>query len=483
MTGQGAQRSLLNTIDWYLVGLYLLLVLLGWLNIYASEYDPENVRSIFSWDMRSGKQLVWIGTSLLLGVFILFFVSPRSLETLSPLLYGVMIALLVAVIFLGANTRGSHSWFVFGPVSFQPAELSKITTALLLANRMSRYNYRLSHRRDFIQTMAIILLPMLIIVAENETGSALVYLSFLFVLYREGLSGWLILLLLMVVVVFILTLVLSPYAALLVAMAVAALCVCLQRSMMQRFFRVYSPVGLFLAFYPLIYRTWMAESFLAFLRPSWLLLAVALVMIVGYWVRAWQEKNSFRAFVAFALVLGLVIARVVPWVFQNVLQDHQRIRIEVLLGMKEDPAGAGYNVRQSMIAIGSGGFSGKGWLQGTQSSYGFVPEQSTDFIFCTVGEQWGFLGCLVVIALYVFLIARILVLSEGSREAFTRIYGYSIAGIVFMHLIVNVGMTIGLMPVIGIPLPFMSYGGSSLWAFSIMIFIFVALVRNEKKYF
>ncbi|MBP5539670.1 MAG: rod shape-determining protein RodA [Bacteroidales bacterium] len=483
MTGQVAQRSLLKTIDWYLVGAYLLLVLIGWLNIYASEYDPENIRSIFSWEMRSGKQLVWIGTSFLLGMLILFFISPRNLETLSPLLYGVMLFLLVAVIFLGASTRGSHSWFVLGPVSFQPAELSKITTALLLANRMSRYDFRLTHWRDFLLTAAIILLPMLIIVAENETGSALVYLSFLFVLYREGLSGWWLLLLLMVIIVFIFTLVLSPYVALWVTMAVAAVCVCAERMNLRRLFRFYLPLGLLLAFYPLIYRTWLEESFWAFLCPSRVLLAAASVMIVGYWVKAWKEKNSFRMFVAFALVLGLIITRVVPWVFQNVLQDHQRIRIEVLLGMKEDPAGAGYNVRQSMIAIGSGGFWGKGWLQGTQSSYGFVPEQSTDFIFCTIGEQWGFSGCLLTIALYVFLIGRIMVLSEGSREAFTRIYGYSIAGIVLMHLIVNVGMTIGLMPVIGIPLPFLSYGGSSLWSFSIMIFIFVALIRSEKKYF
>lgn len=482
MTAQIAQRSLLKTLDWYLVGAYLLLVLIGWLNIYASEYDPENVRSIFSWEMRSGKQLVWIGTSLGLGVLILFFISPRSLETLAPLLYGIMLLLLVAVIFLGANTRGSHSWFVLGPVSFQPAELSKITTALLLANRMSRYNYRLSNRRDFLQTAAIILLPMLIIVAENETGSALVYLSFLFMLYREGLSGWWILLLLMLVVVFILTLVLSPYVALFVTMAVAAGCVFLQKNNFLLLLS-YLPLGLLLAYYPAIYHRWMEGGMFSFFRPDRVLLTLASVMVIGYLVKAWKEKNSFRMFVAIALVLGLIITRVVPWVFQNVLQDHQRIRIEVLLGMKEDPAGAGYNVRQSMIAIGSGGFWGKGWLQGTQSSYGFVPEQSTDFIFCTVGEQWGFVGCLLVIALYVFLIGRILVLSEGSRESFTRIYGYCIAGIIFMHLMVNIGMTIGLMPVIGIPLPFLSYGGSSLWSFSIMIFIFVALIRNEKKYF
>lgn len=478
-----AERSWLNTIDWYLVGAYLLLLLVGWLSIYASEYDPENVRSIFSWEMRSGKQLVWIGTALLLDVLILFAIPPRTVEALSPLLYGVMLLLLVAVIFLGANTRGSHSWFVLGPVSFQPAELSKITTSLFLAKWMSRYGFRLSRRQDFLLTLAIILLPMLIIVAENETGSALVYLSFLFVLYREGLSGWWLLLLLMIVVVFILTLVYSPYVALWVTMAAAAVCVCAERNDLRRLFALYLPAGLLLAFYPLLYRNWMAESPLAFLRPSWLLAVAALAMFIGYLVQAWREKNSFRVFVTLALVLGLLITRAVPWVFQNVLQEHQRTRIEVLFGMKEDPSGAGYNVRQSMIAIGSGGFWGKGWLKGTQSSYGFVPEQSTDFIFCTIGEQWGFVGCLLTIALYVFLIGRILILSESSRETFTQIYGYSIAGIIFLHLVVNVGMTIGLMPVIGIPLPFLSYGGSSLWAFSMMIFIFVALIRNEKKYF
>ncbi len=478
-----AERSWLNTIDWYLVGAYLLLLLVGWLSIYASEYDPENVRSIFSWEMRSGKQLVWIGTALLLDVLILFAIPPRTVEALSPLLYGVMLLLLVAVIFLGANTRGSHSWFVLGPVSFQPAELSKITTSLFLAKWMSRYGFRLSRRQDFLLTLAIILLPMLIIVAENETGSALVYLSFLFVLYREGLSGWWLLLLLMIIVVFILTLVYSPYVALWVTMAAAAVCVCAERSNLRRLFTLYLPAGLLLAFYPWLYRSWMAEGPLAFLRPSWLLAGAALAMFIGCLVRAWREKNSFRVFVALALVLGLLITRAVPWVFQNVLQEHQRTRIEVLFGMKEDPSGAGYNVRQSMIAIGSGGFWGKGWLKGTQSSYGFVPEQSTDFIFCTIGEQWGFVGCLLTIALYVFLIGRILILSESSRETFTQIYGYSIAGIIFLHLVVNVGMTIGLMPVIGIPLPFLSYGGSSLWAFSMMIFIFVALIRNEKKYF
>ncbi len=481
--GIDRKMSWVKTLDWWLVLGYLLLVLLGWLTIYASEYDPENVRSVFSWSLHSGKQAVWILTAFILNLTILFVIPPRTFETLAPLAYVLVGLLLVAVIFIGANTRGSHSWFVLGPLSFQPAELSKITTALMLAKFMSRYDYRLSRPRDFLATALIILVPMLVIVAENETGSALVYLSFLLMLYREGLSGWWLVTLLMVIVIFILTLVISPYAALLVTLVSASLCVCIQRSDFRPFMVLYLPAAAILAVFPWFYEHYLSTTFLAVIRPGWVLAAATLALVVFNLFAAYREKNSFRIFAAAAVVLGLLITKAVPFVFNNVLQDHQRTRIEVLLGLKEDPAGAGYNVRQSMIAIGSGGLTGKGWLQGTQSSYGFVPEQSTDFIFCTIGEEAGFLGCLFTIGLYLFLILRILFQSETARETFTRIYGYSIAGIIFMHLLVNVGMTIGLMPVIGIPLPLMSYGGSSLWSFSVMIFIFVALCRNEKKYF
>lgn len=474
------ERSLLKSIDWRIVGIYFALVLIGWINIYASEYDPENVRSIFSWELRSGKQFVWILTSLVLASVVLFAIPFRAFETLSPLAYGLVGILLVAVIFLGESTRGSHSWFVLGPISFQPAELSKITTSLMLAKFMSRYAYRLSNSRDFIVTILLIFVPMLIIVAENETGSALIYLSFFFMLYREGLSGWILFIFFMVIVVFILTLTASPYVALLVALVVVALCVSIERNRYKWIWALYLPAGVFLAFFPLICQR---VEFLSGFDPIYLLWAAAAACVIGFVVKGYQEKNSFKMLSSVAVILAVAITLSVSFVFENVLQQHQRTRIEVLLGMKEDPAGAGYNVRQSMIAIGSGGLTGKGYLEGTQSSYGFVPEQSTDFIFCTIGEEWGFLGSFLTILLYVLLIWRIVVQSEQARERFTRIYGYCVAGIIFMHLMVNVGMTIGLMPVIGIPLPLISYGGSSLWAFTVMIFIFVSLCRNEKKYF
>ena len=418
-------------IDWKLVICYLLLVLIGLANIYASIHsaDPE---PFFAWSSRSGKQVVWILTALVLGTLILFAVNPKLWEVISLPTYLLVLGLLVAVIFLGVEVKGSRSWFAFGPVRFQPAEVSKISTSLLLAAVMSRQGFRMSRMRDFLTVALIIGIPMLVIVAESETGSALVYIGFLFVLYREGLSGWVLFVVGMAVVLFILSLVAPVWVALLV-LAIA--------------------VGVF--FY--VFRTSAGRS-LAARRRTWLL------SLAG-------------------LAVGAAMIFSTQFVFNNVLQDHQRKRIEVLLGLKEDPAGVGYNVTQSMIAIGSGGFAGKGYLRGTQTTYGFVPEQSTDFIFCTVGEEWGFIGCAIVILLYAYMIFRIIKDAEKSREAFTRIYGYCVAACIFMHLFINIGMTIGLMPVIGIPLPLLSYGGSSLWAFTILIFIFLALHKQEKKYF
>ncbi len=425
-------RGLGKTVDWWLVGCYFLLVLIGWVVIYASIHSTEP-SSIFDWSARSGKQAIWILTAVLLDVFILFVINPRLWEVLSPYAYIAVFFLLVLVIFVSKDVKGSHSWFELGPVKFQPAEISKITTSLLLAMVMSKPTFRLSNRKHFLAVAAIVGLPMLAILGESETGSALVYVGFIFPLYREGLSGWWLFMLGMAILLFILTLVTSWWVSVAVLFAVCFI------YMIQ------------------VLRTSRREE------------------------RSLRRRAFFRTLLAF--FAGVMVIFATDFVFENVLQDHQRKRIEVLLGLKEDPAGVGYNVRQSMIAIGSGGFSGKGFLQGTQTTYGFVPEQSTDFIFCTVGEEWGFLGCLVVILLYVFLIWRILNNAEQSREAFTRIYGYCLASCLFMHLFINIGMTIGLMPVIGIPLPLLSYGGSSLWAFSMMLFIFIALDRQEKKYF
>ena len=428
---QGTDRGLRSSIDWTLIAVYLVLVLIGWLNVYASIHTPE-ISSPLDFSLRSGKQFVWILTSFALAAIILFAINPRLWEVLAAPGYLVVLVLLVAVIFLGTGHKGSNSWFSIGPVSFQPAEISKITTSLLLAMVMSRQAFSLSKWKDLRIVLLVLGLPMLVILAENETGSALVYTGMLFVLYREGLSGIFLVLLALAIALFILTLKTSVWVSLAVLGVIA-----------------------------LGYLLFMLRHTRALSRE--------------------RRSSLWLLLLASGLFAALVFST--DFAFNKVLQDHQRLRIEVLLGMKDDPTGVGYNVRQSMIAIGSGGFFGKGFTNGTQNTGGFVPEQSTDFIFCTVGEEWGFFGCLVVLVLYGFLITRIIRDADRSRESFTRIYGYCVASCLFMHLFINIGMTIGLMPVIGIPLPFLSYGGSSLWAFTILLFIFIALYRQENKYF
>ena len=425
-------RGLKQTVDWRLVGIYIALVFIGWINIYASVHSSEP-SSIFDLSCRSGKQFIWMITAFIIAAVILFALNPHYWEVSALPLYLVVTALLVLVIFVSKDVKGSHSWFELGPVKFQPAELSKISTSLLLATVLSKMNRPLNRFVDVLRIAPIILLPMLIIVAESETGSALVYVGFIFVLYREGLSGWYLTLIGAAIVVFILTLVSNWWISIIVCTSVAA------AFLIWTFihYRKRSKTGR---------RVWIRNIILSYIG------AIALVFATDF-------------------------------LFHNVLQDHQRSRIEVLLGLKDDPSGVGYNVRQSMIAIGSGGLTGKGFLGGTQTAYGFVPEQSTDFIFCTVGEEWGFVGCLLVIVLYCLLMGWIIQDADKSRETFTRIYGYCLASCLFMHLFINIGMTIGLMPVIGIPLPLLSYGGSSLWTFTAMLFIFIALNRQENKYF
>ena len=423
-------RSLSKTVDWRIIGCYLFLTIFGWLNIFAAVHATQDA-SIFSLDCNAGKQFLWLITGICLAILILFVLPSHIWEVLTKPAYFIVLGLLVLVIFVGGTTKGSNSWFELGPVKFQPAELSKITTALMLATAMSKPTFHLSRFTDLLKAAIIIGVPMLTIVAEKETGSALVYVGFLFVLYREGLSGWYLFMLLMAIVTFILALKTSWLTAVLaVAAACAWYCIKYYRSTRSRRLR----------------RAALTRTILSF-------------------------------------IAGVVLIFSTNYVFNNILQPHQQKRIEVLLGMEEDLRGAGYNVHQSMIAIGSGGLFGKGYLNGTQTTYGFVPEQSTDFIFCTVGEEWGFFGCLVVIAAYALMIWWIIEDADSARERFTRVYGYCVASTLFMHLIINIGMTIGLMPVIGIPLPLFSYGGSSLWAFTAMIFIFLALNRRERKYF
>ena len=503
-TGGHRGRGLAKTIDWWLVACWVTLILIGWTNIYASIHSSEP-SSIFEFASRSGKQFVWICTSLGLAGLILFAINPRFYEGFSVPIYALTILLLIAVIFLGIEVKGSRSWFAFGPVRLQPAEISKISTSLLLATVMSQLGYKIGRTKDFIITALIILVPMMIIVLQSETGSALVYVGFIFMLYREGLSGWLIFMIGMAILLFILTLTASPYVALLVLVGVATLCIFLYSGRFKWWLIAVVPAIIFFSFLPSIMGA-LTESivgleqleainssieageevalpFIMKIKPIFILLGCTFITMPLMAFQAFREGNQFTYLALLGIVGGILLVFSTDFLFNDVLQDHQRKRIEVLLGMKEDPSGVGYNVRQSKIAIGSGGFFGKGYLKGTQTTYGFVPEQSTDFIFCTIGEEWGFLGTSSVILLYVFLIWRIIRNAERSREAFTRIYGYCVACCIFMHLFINIGMTIGLMPVIGIPLPFVSYGGSSMWAFTIMLFIFIALDRNERKYF
>ncbi len=427
---QSLDRGLRKTVDWSLVVSWLLLVLIGWVNIYASIQSSEPA-SIFDLHFRSGMQFLWICVALAMGMVVLFAVNPRLWEVISSPAYLVVLVLLVAVIFLGTEHKGSNSWFSIGSVSFQPAEISKITTSLLLAMVMSQAGFRFSLRRNRLRAALIVGLPMLIIVLERETGSALVYAGFLLPLYREGLSGWYLFFIGMAIALFVLTLASPPWV-------------------------------------------------------PFALIAAALLLYLLFYVRPIRHLRLRRRYLMrslLAAIAGILMVFSTNVVFHYLLRDYQRNRIEVVLGLKDDPSGAGYNVRQSMIAIGSGGLFGKGFLHGTQTAYGFVPEQTTDFIFCTIGEEWGFAGCLLVLLLYAFLIGRIIVDADESREGFTRIYGYCVAGLLTMHLLINVGMTVGLVPVIGITLPLMSYGGSSLLSFTLLIFIFIALHRQENKYF
>ena len=504
MRSLGRDRGLAKTVDWWLVACWLLLIFIGWGNIYASIHASEP-SSIFDFSVRSGKQFVWMITAFVIAGMILFVIPPRLYEGLSIPIYLFMLGLLVAVIFLGVEVKGSRSWFAFGPVRFQPAEISKISTSLLLATVMSQLGYKIGRFKDFVITALIILIPMMIIVLQSETGSALVYVGFIFMLYREGLSGWLIFMIGMAILTFILTLTASPFVAILVLIAVASLCICLYSDSFRWWLIICVPIIVLLAFIPSILE-WMttmivgAENlaeivalqeageavklpFIMKVTPLHVVLGVSFISLPFVVYHAFREGGRFTYLSILSFIGGILLVFSTNFLFNDVLQDHQRKRIEVLLGMKEDPTGVGYNVNQSMIAIGSGGLTGKGFLNGTQTTLGFVPEQSTDFIFCTIGEEWGFIGAAAIILLYVFLIWRIIRNAERSREGFTRIYGYCVACCIFMHLFINIGMTIGLMPVIGIPLPFISYGGSSLWGFTAMLFIFIALDRNERKYF
>ena len=416
------ESNQIGKLDWITVGLYALFVLLGWMSIYSAVYNPEAPLWIFDeafYTSNAGRQLIWIGTSLVLIMFI-FALDFRFFESFAVFIYVAFMLALIAVPFLGVTINGSHSWFKLGGITIQPAEFAKTATALLLAKYLNDPQVNLTKWTNQWRSALIIALPMLLIIGSNETGSALVFASFIILLYREGLPGEYPGLLIALIVLFVSSLLLSPLTIFICLLVMASL---------------------FVIILP-IYQRRLPQTY---------------VRIAG------------------AIAIIMALSTIVDWVVNHVLKEHQRNRIKVYLDPSFDTRGLGYQVTQSKIAIGSGGFWGKGYLGGTQTKFDFVPEQSTDFIFCTIGEEFGFVGVMAVIVLFLFFLWRLLYLADQQRSRFARAYGFGVVGILFFHFLVNIGMTIGLMPIMGIPLPFFSYGGSSLWSFTILLFIFLKL--------
>ncbi len=405
-------------MDWLTVFLYLILVFFGWLSIFSAASDEDVVR-VFDLSQRFGKQILWIGLALVLA-FVILIIDAKFFSAFSFIIYLSILLLLVAVLFFGKTVSGSKSWIEIGSISIQPAEFAKFATALALAKYLSSTNINMDKLKTKLISIIIITVPPLLILLQNDTGSALVYAAFVLVLYREGISGAFIVLGVVAALLFILTL--------------------------------------------LFGELWITAGIVLF------------TMLVLLFIKKMRKRIKI---ILAGMVVSIVFVFSVNYAYENVLAPHQKKRINVMLGIEKDPHGAGYNVNQSKIAIGSGGLKGKGFRQGMLTRYHFVPEQTTDFIFCTVGEEWGFVGTTVVILLFVILLIRLIFLAERQKSHFSRIYGYGVASIFFFHFAINIGMTIGLAPVVGIPLPFFSYGGSSLWAFTILLFIFIKQDANR----
>lgn len=466
-----------KSLDWWIVGIYALLCVIGCLSIYGASYDFENP-GFFDFEQRSGRQFVWFMLAIVIA-FIILMMDSNVFFSWSFFLYFGMLALLAVTIFIGATVKGSNSWIVLGPFQVQPAEFAKFTTALALARFMGSYNFNLKSNKNILLISMFILAPMFLIFMQNETGSALVFAAFLLMLYREGMPGFILFLVVCLAGFFVIGVKFD-----------------------DTFLLTYTSIGQFVVLLlivfiisgmMLIYRSDFKSAKMILLGNlstitigillnlfNWvdfnlcILQIILLVLTAIYLVlKSLSYRISFYFLVSVFTLFSMGFLYSTQYAFEKVLEPHQQIRISVLLGTKDDPRGSSYNVNQSKIAIGSGGFFGKGFLNGTQTKLKYVPEQDTDFIFCTVGEEEGFMGSVFVLGLYIVLLLRLIYLAERQRSAFTRIYGYSVVSILVFHVLINIGMVLGLLPVIGIPLPFLSYGGSSLWAFTILLFIFL----------
>jgi rod shape determining protein RodA len=420
MTNPHRNKLFGGEVDWFTILLWLLLCVIGWFNIHAAVFDPLHP-GLFNMNTNYGKQSIYIFSAMIIAVTILI-VDAKFYSSFSPILYAITILLLIAVLIIGRNVGGNQAWIPIGSFRLQPSEFAKLATCLLLARFLSAHSNKSPNLKTLFAGAAIVAFPVILVLLQPDTGSALAFFALVFVFYREGyISGPWMLFGVLAILLFVLTLAFN----------------------------------------------------------QWIVIAIGAV-IIGLAIYHFRKKRKIITGLIVLFVISAAYVFCVEFVYQNILQSHQRNRIDVLLGKIDDPRGEGYNLNQSMIAIGSGQFWGKGYLQGTQTKYNFVPEQSTDFIFCTVGEEWGFVGSMVVIGIYLTLLLRIVNIAERQRTAYARIYAYGVASILFFHFAINIGMTIGIVPIIGIPLPFISYGGSSLWSFTILLFIMLKFDANKK---
>lgn len=479
------EKGVLRSLDWWTIAIYVALLTFGWLSVCGASYTYD-APNLFSLSSRSGMQIVWIGTSFLLGLTLLL-IDNRFYETFAYALFAVLLILLFATIFNPHAIKGSRSWLVLGPLRLQPAEFAKFATALALAKFMSRFGYDIHRWKDFAITLSIIFTPMLFIVMQRETGSALVYLSFFLMLYREGMTGSVLFTGVAMILYFVVGIRYSEdllfntptsvgkFIVLLLIQIFTASMVWIFSKERKQALQIFSVcIGV----------TVICTAFSLYVIPFnliWVQMPLCALLIVYLIVQALTARIKNYIWIA-AFTLGSVLFfNTADYALNHILEPHQRTRINVLLGLEEDLKGAGYNVHQSEIAIGSGGLEGKGFLNGTQTKLKYVPEQDTDFIFCTVGEEEGFVGAASVLLLFLALILRLIHLAERQISTFGRVYGYCVLSVFLFHVFINVGMVLGLTPVIGIPLPFFSYGGSSLWGFTFLLFIFLRIDAESNR--
>ena len=468
-------ENILLRIDKLTVLLFLVMVVLGWLNIYAAVYNEEH-KGIMDLSQRYGKQFVWILAAIIIAVFVVI-IDNRFYFFFGYFIYGGSIILLILVLILGREINGARSWFEFGSLNLQPSEFAKIGTAIAIARYLNSRGQELTKFKNLLQVSCIILIHSLLVAVQPDMGSVMIYLGFFMVLFREGLSPYIFISGLLAVFLFFIALLFNNLYVTLIMIVVAILFAWFAT---RKWKLCLTGLTIFIIITTTLY---VIDHYI--LKSIGNELIIMLSLILSGIAFAWYiyRQKAYSILIIYLFLMGsITYINTVEYTFNNILEPHQKDRISILLGLKSDPFRTGYNVNQSIISIGSGGFTGKGFLQGTQTKFKFVPKQSSDFIFCTVGEEWGFIGSVVVIVLYLSLLLRLVFLAERQRSSFSRIYGYGVISVFLMHFFINIGMSVGIVPVIGIPLPFFSYGGSSLWGFTILLFIFLRLDASRTEY-